>query len=161
MIIGILHTIKKCFDDSEVKRKLDKKIAKILWQKRWFCILCECVSLKSVIEKYHLWLAHYRALAPLVFGGVYSWSMTNVKNVYPDGLGFPFNQYLTFFFISFMSILSAIAASFFPDRLNYTKQKQLEMEMEQEESHASVIWIWKTVNNLGSLYFSIRMLYLY
>ena len=59
-----------------------------------------------------------RASAPLIFGSIYSWSMTNVKHLNPDGLGFPFNQYVTFYLLCCICLMIAIPAAFFPDRLN-------------------------------------------
>lgn len=51
-----------------------------------------------------------RLTSPLVFGGLFSWSLQNVKGIEqnPHALGFPFNQYLIFFFCSLFSLLGAL-----------------------------------------------------
>ena len=48
-------------------------------------------------------------LAPLVFGRLYSWSLTNVKGVQVNNhpLGFPFDQYFSFFVMSMLATLCA------------------------------------------------------
>lgn len=54
-------------------------------------------------------------------GSIYSWSLTNVKGIEGNekALGFPMNQYLTFFVLTLIAIGNAVCASFLPDNLNY------------------------------------------
>ena len=63
-------------------------------------------------------------VAPLLFGSLYSWSLTNIKGV--DGnenaLGFPFNQFLPFYILSVCSIFIAVFTSILPDRMNFKKK---------------------------------------
>ena len=48
-------------------------------------------------------------LAPLAFGRLYSWSLANVKGVPVNNhpLGFPFDQYFSFFVMSILATLCA------------------------------------------------------
>ena len=71
-------------------------------------------------------MLYFRTIAPLIFGPIFSWSLKNVKSVYPNSLGFPFDQYLTFFCIGLMAVLTAVVACAFPKRLDYPKQKETE-----------------------------------
>ncbi|XP_057305381.1 uncharacterized protein LOC130642307 [Hydractinia symbiolongicarpus] len=50
-----------------------------------------------------------RSVAPTLIGSVFSWSLENIKNVEENKnpLGFPFNQYFTFYILSFFSIFNA------------------------------------------------------
>ena len=50
-----------------------------------------------------------------MFGSIYTWSLSNVRD---KTLGFPFNQYFPFLFLSLMGFLSATSASFFPKPLD-------------------------------------------
>ena len=62
----------------------------------------------------------FRALAPVVFGSIFSWSLRNIKDVEgnKNALGFPFNQYFAFFVMSILSFINMIYVSQFPERLN-------------------------------------------
>jgi len=62
-----------------------------------------------------------RLFAPTAFGRLYSWSLTNVKGVHQDGLGFPFNQYFAFFIMGLLSIATAILVLFVKTSLDETK----------------------------------------
>jgi len=62
-----------------------------------------------------------RLFAPTAFGRLYSWSLTNVKGVHQDGLGFPFNQYFAFFVMGLLSIATAILVLFVKTSLDETK----------------------------------------
>ena len=73
-----------------------------------------------------------RAAAPLLFGNMYSWSMTNIKHFYLNSLGFPFNQYLTFYFIGLICLLMAIGTAYFPERLNRPRENG-ESDMDRQE----------------------------
>ena len=65
----------------------------------------------------------FRALGPVVFGSIFSWSLRNIKNVEgnKNALGFPFNQYFAFFVMSIISFFNMIFVSQFPERLNRKK----------------------------------------
>ncbi|XP_057303046.1 uncharacterized protein LOC130642346 [Hydractinia symbiolongicarpus] len=65
-----------------------------------------------------------RSVAPTLFGSVFSWSLGNIKDVEDNEnpLGFPFNQYFTFYLLSFLSIFNAFFATQLPkliDRKQY------------------------------------------
>ena len=53
-------------------------------------------------------------LAPLAFGRLYSWSLTNVKGVQVNNhpLGFPFDQYFSFLVMSMLATLCAFLLLF-------------------------------------------------
>ncbi|XP_057300510.1 uncharacterized protein LOC130633089 [Hydractinia symbiolongicarpus] len=50
-----------------------------------------------------------RSVAPTLFGSLFSWSLENIKDVgeNKNPLGFPFNQYFTFYLLSIFSIFNA------------------------------------------------------
>ena len=52
----------------------------------------------------------YRSISPAALGHLFSWSLTNVKRVEENKhpLGFPFNQYFTFFVISLFATVAAL-----------------------------------------------------
>ncbi|XP_057299998.1 uncharacterized protein LOC130630496 [Hydractinia symbiolongicarpus] len=54
-----------------------------------------------------------RCVAPAVLGSLYSWSLTNIKRVSSstDSIGFPFNQFFTFYVVSVLFILNSVFAS--------------------------------------------------
>ena len=66
-----------------------------------------------------------RLIAPLLSGSLYSWSLRNIKGI--DGnqnaLGFPFNQFFTFYVFSIWSIFVAVCTSTLPERMNTKKIK--------------------------------------
>ena len=66
---------------------------------------------------------YFIAIAPSLFGNVYSWSLTNVKknpsNQNPTG--FPFNQYFAFFLMSLLMLANVIVISRLPKSLNSRK----------------------------------------
>ena len=74
-------------------------------------------------SKHYFLYFHYRAIAPSLFGNVYSWSLTNIKgnpsNQHPKG--FPFNQYFAFFMMSLVMLANVIAISRLPKSLNRSK----------------------------------------
>ena len=74
-----------------------------------------------------------RATAPLLFGNLYTWSMTNIEHFYSNALGFPFNQYLAFYSIGFICLLTAILTAYFPDRLNEPRKDGTTDENRSEE----------------------------
>ena len=55
-----------------------------------------------------------RAIGPALFGGAYSWSLTNVVGVAANAhpLGFPFNQYFVYILLSLCSLVLAMICSF-------------------------------------------------
>ena len=55
-------------------------------------------------------------IGPTFLGSMYSWSLTNVKEVSENvnPLGFPFNQYFSFFMLSITAFLIAIPACRIP-----------------------------------------------
>ena len=61
-----------------------------------------------------------RLLAPLVCGSLYSWSLTNIKGSdgYQNALGFPFNQFLTFYFLSLWLIMISVFTATLPNRMD-------------------------------------------
>lgn len=65
-----------------------------------------------------------RLASPTLCGAIYSWSLTNINGVKgnEDPLGFPFNQYLAFFFLSLWAILVAVITSRLPDSMNSPKK---------------------------------------
>lgn len=54
-----------------------------------------------------------RLVAPAILGSLYSWSLTNIKRVSSssDPMGFPFNQYFTFYVVSVLYIINSVFAS--------------------------------------------------
>ena len=63
-------------------------------------------------------------MSPAVFGAIFSWSMTNVKN----NVSFPFNHFFTFIILSFISILVSIFVSCFPKSMEKKKVQREEYE---------------------------------
>ena len=61
-----------------------------------------------------------RLLAPLMCGSIYSWSLPNITGIHgnENSLGFPFNQYCTFYFLSALSVLVAVITASLPDTMN-------------------------------------------
>ena len=70
---------------------------------------------------------NFRAIAPPVFGRIYSWSLTQIKDVDSNthALGFPFNQYFAFIMISIAALANLIFVTQFPKSLD--KQKTTDM----------------------------------
>lgn len=64
-----------------------------------------------------------RMVAPVVFGGIYSWSLNNIVGIREnsDPLGFPFNQFLTFFVLSLVSLLIALITTCLGDSIDRQK----------------------------------------
>jgi len=56
-----------------------------------------------------------RLFAPLMFGRMFSWSLTNVKGANVDGLGFPFDQSFSFIVMALVSLLVALLVVFYKD----------------------------------------------
>lgn len=58
-----------------------------------------------------------RMIAPVLFGSLFSWSLTNVKGVSGNthALGFPFNHYFVLFVHSLFSLCTVVFASQLPD----------------------------------------------
>ena len=56
----------------------------------------------------------FRLVAPTVFGRIFSWSLRNVKGVEGNEhpLGFPFNQYFSFFVMSIVGVICALILLF-------------------------------------------------
>ena len=71
-----------------------------------------------------------RLITPLIFGSLYSWSLTNIKglNGNENALGFPFNQFFPFYILSVCSIFIAVFTSTLPDRMNFKKVKNADSE---------------------------------
>ena len=76
-----------------------------------------------------------RAVSPMLFGFLQSWSMTNIKHLYPRALGFPFDQHLCFYILSLFSVVGAIWTAFIPDHLQ--KKKYFEKEKEDDSKDDS------------------------
>ncbi|XP_057298969.1 uncharacterized protein LOC130629680 [Hydractinia symbiolongicarpus] len=60
-----------------------------------------------------IFLSLGRIIAPIAIGSIYSWSLTNIKDVSSntDPIGFPFNQYFCFFILLLLFTSNAIFAS--------------------------------------------------
>ena len=56
----------------------------------------------------------FRLVAPTIFGRMFSWSLQNVKGVEGNEhpLGFPFNQYFSFFVMSIVGVICALILLF-------------------------------------------------
>ena len=52
----------------------------------------------------------FRLVAPTIFGRIYSWSLHNVEGVEGNEhpLGFPFNQYFSFFVMSVAAVICVL-----------------------------------------------------
>ena len=61
-----------------------------------------------------------RAIAPAMCGSIYSWSLENIKGVKENtnALGFPLNQYMAFFVLSIIFIISGIIVMQLPKSLD-------------------------------------------
>lgn len=64
-----------------------------------------------------------RLMAPIMFGTIYSWSLTNIEGVSGNEtpLGFPLNQFLTFYILSFLSLIIAIITTLLPNSIDMKK----------------------------------------
>ena len=51
------------------------------------------------------------ALANLSYGKMFSWSLMNNCGMYEEALGFPFNHYMTFFYLALWHLVDAVIAS--------------------------------------------------
>ena len=51
------------------------------------------------------------ALANLSYGKMFSWSLTNNRGIYEEGLGFPFNHYMTFYYFALWHLVNAVISS--------------------------------------------------
>ena len=60
---------------------------------------------------FHIW---FRLVAPTIFGRIFSWSLHNVRGVEGNEhpLGFPFNQYFSFFVMSIVGVICALILLF-------------------------------------------------
>lgn len=67
--------------------------------------------------------AFRRLIAQFVFGGLFSWSLRNIKGIEGNlhALGFPFNKYLIFFLSSLFSLLGALLTLQLPEFLSMNK----------------------------------------
>ena len=65
-----------------------------------------------------------KLLAPITCGGLYTWSLTNIKGVPGNDhpLGFPLDQFLAFFFLSFLSVLCAVCTAMLSSHMNYVNR---------------------------------------
>ncbi|XP_057317141.1 uncharacterized protein LOC130662323 isoform X2 [Hydractinia symbiolongicarpus] len=65
-----------------------------------------------------------RMIGPSLFGGLYSWSLTNKVGIEQNhhAIGFPFNQFFVFFLMSITGTLNAIMVTRFPDSINVMKK---------------------------------------
>ena len=81
----------------------------------------------------------------MLFGNLFSWSLTNIKkNNGTDSLGFPFNEYFSFFVMSILGFISAaVAYLFLPLAYNHKPEplvRGMVEELENEdESRKSII----------------------
>jgi len=64
-----------------------------------------------------------RALTVPMTGSIFAWSLTNVKSATEntDPLGFPFNQYFTFFVLGCFAILNTLFIYLLPESLDRKK----------------------------------------
>ena len=64
-----------------------------------------------------------RLCGPVMSGSIYSWSLKNIVEVFSNDnpLGFPLNQFLTFFILSLCSIGIAVLTTILPKEMNYSK----------------------------------------
>ena len=84
-----------------------------------------------------------RLTAPVLCGGMYSWSLKNIRGIPGNNgaLGFPFDQFLTFFFMSAVCVVCAVVTAMLPKRMNYVDPQK---------------WIKRT----GLFFYSILILHL-
>ncbi|XP_057302548.1 uncharacterized protein LOC130636735 [Hydractinia symbiolongicarpus] len=75
-----------------------------------------------------------RIIGPLIFGSTFSWSLKNIRDVSSNNnpIGFPFDQYFSFYVLSFMSILNSFFASRISTGLDKKKKVSFEVNGEQE-----------------------------
>jgi len=52
------------------------------------------------------------ALANLSYGKMFSWSLMNNCGMYEEAMGFPFNHYMTFFYLALWHLVDAVIASY-------------------------------------------------
>lgn len=80
-----------------------------------------------------------RSIGPAALGGIYAWSLSNIKYVSTntDPIGFPFNQHFAFYIVSLVFILSSIMASTISPTLD--KSKIITASAEENESGCSKI----------------------
>ena len=66
-----------------------------------------------------------RLLAPLLCGSIYSWSLENIQGIKGniEPLGFPLNQFCTFYFLSAICVVIAVITASLPDSMNRRKQR--------------------------------------
>ena len=75
-------------------------------------------------------------IAPIMVGSLFSWSLTNVKDVQSNKnpLGFPFNQYFPYFFLSLLALSNAVVALKLPSSLDKRKpKKEINENVENDE----------------------------
>ena len=61
-----------------------------------------------------------KLLAPVTFGGLFSWSLRNIKGVTGNvgALGFPLDQFFVFIVLSLVAVVSSVIALILPTRVN-------------------------------------------
>ena len=66
-----------------------------------------------------------RLIGPLVTGSLFSWSLGNVRGVEGNkgALGFPFNQFFTFYAYTLWLVFISVMVTKFPDSMNFKKVK--------------------------------------
>lgn len=73
--------------------------------------------------------------APTTFGNIFSWSLTNEKGIQANSnpLGFPFNEFFTFFALSFSFFMCALIAIF-----GLSKEADVTKDLSSEEDADSL-----------------------
>ena len=77
-----------------------------------------------------------RLVAPLLCGSLYSWSLKNIKgnDSNQNALGFPFNQFFAFYFLSIWSIIISVFTATLPDGMN-NKRVRTEVPEQSNSKH--------------------------
>ena len=65
--------------------------------------------------------SYLRIAAPFGVGSLYTWSL---QNKYGSSIGFPFNEYFTFFALSLVCLLSAGFTGLLPNTLNHRVREE-------------------------------------
>ena len=100
------------------------------------CVFAECLAINVLInnsvEPHLLGSANGitymaanlgRLIGPLVCGGIFSWSLRNIRGIEGnvDAIGFPMNQFLTFYVMSGVSVVVAAIAATLDDSMDMRK----------------------------------------
>lgn len=80
-------------------------------------------------------------MAPIACGGLYSWSLLNIETAFKDGLGFPFDNYFAFYFLSLCCYFLSFGTAFLPNYLNHKRTETKPSDCNAEPSDRNLLKI--------------------